>query len=449
MLLLTIGILVFLAVLSYSIFDRDFSAPPTVVSFVMLFGAVCTFYNEDLWGLSLSDTTVLIIISGVSAFMIGGFFAFAIANFHRLDDAGFSHRVSPIEPINVSRLKSVLVVLGEVLIVFWLFSQLKQLTGGAMWLDMVSAFRHQKTMDPDAYTMRLPFLLKQSISLCFYIAFVYCYIVGNNIAARVKQPFINWMPIILATLMAFMQGYRSDMLRFWIAILVVTYTLRKRSVGWKRGKETRELLKKIIISALCIAVLFVTVRTFVGRTSDKDPLAYLTFYAGCPVAALDAFVKDPLMPSNIIGKETFYNLNLNIGTIFDIPELKGYNFFKEFRQSPNGTWVGNVYTGFRPPYYDFGLFGMMIVMMIMGLFFTYFYFKVRTRYGSALIDFRLLVYSYVSYTFFMYFYNCYNTFVSLSIIKSVLIFYAFQYFLFGKPFGKSSASKNDALSNVS
>lgn len=430
MLLLTIGILLVLAVLSYSMFDRDVSAPPTVVAFVMLFGALSTFYNADLWGLDFSEDTVLIIVSGVSAFIVGGIFAVIIANIHSLDKIGFSHRLSKIEAIQINKAKTVFVILIELMVVVWLFFQMRQLTGGLVWYDVVSSFRHQKMLDPDDYIFRLPVLLKQCISISFYIAFVYCYIVGNNIAARVKQPFLNWVPIILSTIMAFMQGYRSDMLRFWIAILVVTYTLKKRSVGWKRGKETKKLLKNILFSALGIALIFVVVRTFVGRGSEKDPFAYLTFYAGCPLAAFDAFVKNPLRPSDILGKETFYTLNLNIGILLNIPELSSYKFFKEFRQSPNGTWIGNVYTGFRPPYYDFGYAGMILLMIIMGLFFTYFYLKIRDKYGNKPIDFRLLMYSYVSYTFFMYFYNCYNTFISLSIVKAALIFYAFCTFLF-------------------
>ncbi len=430
MLLLLIGCLLVLAILSYLLFDRDVLAPPTVVSVVMLFGSLCTLYNEELWGLEFSHETVLLVVSGVASFLVGGFLAFIITNSHRINKARFNHHLYSLEPINIEKTKTIIVILFQAAVVIWLFLQLRQLTGGAMWTDIVSTFRSQKSLNPSDYTLRLPVLLKQCISFCFYLAFSYCYIVGNNIAAQAKQTFLNWIPIVLSTVMAFMQGYRSDMLRFWIALLVVTYVLKMRSVGWKKGKDTKILLKKLLYSAIGIAFIFVIMRSFVGRTTSKDVIDYLTFYAGCPLAALDAFIKEPLLPSEIFGKETFYTLNVNIGILFNIPELRGYNFFKEFRQSPNGTWIGNVYTGFRPPYYDFGFAGMIVVMIIMGLFFTYFYIKVREKYGNDPIDFRLQLYSYVAYTFFMYFYNCYNTFISLSIVKAALCFYVFHLFLF-------------------
>lgn len=429
MLLITILFLTILLLLSYVLFDKDLLAPPTVVSIVLLFGALSTFYNENRWAIEFSSTTLGVIATAVVSFFIGSMIALILVNIHRLDRVGFNHIVEKVQPVDIAAGKTALLVFIQLLTIAWLFFELRRLTGGAMWLEMVAIFRNQTaSVDPDQYTMRLSGLLRQFISLGFAIAFVYSYVVGTNLALRHRQPLINWVPILLSTFTSFMQGYRSDMIRLWIAVLIVSYFTKKRSVGWQSNKETKKMIKRMALSVFAIAALFVAARGLVGRTTTKGPIYYLTFYAGCPMAALDEFLKNPLTESDIWGKETFYNLNQSIAILLKKPELR-YIFFKEFRRSPNGTPIGNVYTAIRPPYYDFGFYGMIIVMVLMGLFFTYLYIKTRKRYGNNPIDMRLLLYSYIAYTFFMFFYNCYNTFISLSFIKFIILVLLIRWYL--------------------
>jgi oligosaccharide repeat unit polymerase len=207
--------------------------------------------------------------------------------------------------------------------------------------------------------------------------------------------------------------------------------LSKRKVGWKRSREIKRMIGIFALTVVFIAIVFVALRGLVGRKElDWDPLYYITFFAGSPIAAFDLFLKNPLEPSSIWGKETFYQLNQSISTWFNKPELR-YIFYKEFRQSPSGIYVGNIYTALRPPYYDFGFWGMILVMFIMGGFFCILYCGARERWGKNPIDFRLLIYSYIAYTFFMYFYNCYNNFISFGFVRLVLQLVAFSVFLVG------------------
>ena len=435
MLLYTIGILAILIIISFAIFDRDIFAPPTVVSLVFLFGALCTFYNEERWQLDFSYGTMMLVVMGVVSFIAGGAAAVFLSNLKRQGSRGFAHETCAVEYLDISKFKTLLVILFQLLTIVMLVIQLRRITGGGSWKEVVAIFRGRKSLDPEQNTLKLSWMLKQFISVSFYIALFYAYIVGNNIAVGKRQPIINWLPVILSSSMSIMQGYRSDILRYWIAILVVAYMLKKRSIGWKHGKSSRKMIRAMALSVVCIAVLFVAARGLVGRSSTKDPFYYLTFYAGCPLAAFDVFVKKQIEPSDIWGKETFYNLNQNIGSLLHKPELR-YRFFHEFSRSPNGTSIGNVYTALRAPYYDFGKTGMIIFMFVMGAFFTFFYLKVRKRNGKSQIDMWLLIYSYVAYTFFMYFYNCYNTFISLSIVKAAVLFMLFRWFFLKVRYGR-------------
>lgn len=442
MLLLTIGLLIVLIIISYIIFDRDVLAPPTVVSMGLFFSTVCAYYNEEKWGLHFSDITTFTIVAGVSFFILGSMLAVLLSNISHINRVGFSHKAYSITPLSIKTSKTLLIIIFELATVVLLYSELRNITGQSNWLDIIVTYRLQTaTVDPNEYVMHLSSFVKLCIDLSFAIALVYSYVIGNNIALRKKHSFLNWLPVILSCLMGFMQGYRSDMIRLWVAIIVVAFTLKKRSTGWAGGKDIKRLVKKMALSVLTVAVIFAALRGAVGRSdTETDPLYYVTFYAGCPVALFDIFLKDPLPPSDIWGKETFYNLNQSIGVWTGNSKLR-YIFYKEFRKSPNGTYIGNVYTALRPPYYDFGFGGMIIVLFLMGAFFTFLYCKVRTPYGKSPIDFRLLLYSYISYTFFMYFYNCYNGFIGLGFVKLIIELLAVRWFLLDVHFKALAASR--------
>ena len=387
MLLVTIIILLVFALLSFAIFDRDIFAPSTVVSLGLLFSSLCAFYNEEKWALDYSVNTAGVISVGVASFIFGGIIAIFLTKFFRARNVGKGHRAYNVAPIYVEYSKTIVVILFQLLTSVMLFMELRRITGVSSYSEVVSTYRLLSVADT---SIVLPWLLRQFLEANFAIGLLYIYIVGNNIAAKFNSMKINWIPIILCCLLTFMQGYRSDMLRLWVALLVITYTLKKRSAGWRNSKETKKMIRIMAISIVGIAFLFVALRSTVGRAeTDWDPIFYLTHYAGSPVAALDLFLKEPCKPSTIWGKESFYNLNQIIGKWFNKPELR-YIFYKEFRQSPSGLIIGNVYTALRPPYYDFGgIGGLTVYMIIFGLFFTYLYFKVRDRFGKSEVDFRL------------------------------------------------------------
>lgn len=444
MLLVTVIILLVFTLFSFIIFDRDIFAPPTVVSLGLLFSSLCAFYNEEKWALDYSANTTGVISVGVASFIFGGIIAVLLTKLFHIRNKGGSHRTYNVTPIYVEYSKTIIIILFQLLTSAMLFMELRRITGVSSYLEMVAKYRllTGRLQDLGDTSIRLPWLLRQFLEVNFAIGLLYIYVVGNNIAAKFKSMKINWVPIILCCIITFMQGYRSDMLRLWVALLVITYTLKKRSVGWRSSKETKKMIRIMAVSIVGIAFLFVALRSTVGRAeTDWDPIFYLTHYAGSPVAALDLFLKDPCEPSTIWGKESFYNLNQIIGKWFNKPELR-YIFYKEFRSSPSGMIIGNVYTALRPPYYDFGgTGGMAVYMIVFGLFFTYLYFKTRNKFGKSEVDFRLLLYAYIAYTFFLYFYNLYNNFISLGFAKFLVELLIVRWYLVGWHFKKRISVK--------
>ena len=444
MLLLTVVLLAVLFLISYKMFDKDLFAPPAIVCLSFLFSTLCAAYNENTWALDFSGETALVLIVGIGSFLLGGILAIIIINRKRLNHFGFIHHFSQVQEINIEKWKVLIVILFQIFLILMIYREMTKNASfiGLSWAEIMHMYRYESMrMVGQDYTMKLSFLTVQCISINEALVFLFTYIVGNNLAAKKKVIILYWIPIVLGCAIVFMQGYRAGMLRYWIAILIVWYSIHKSSIGWKGSKETRKIIKKMLFSIVIVGLLFSSVRVFVGRSGEGnewDPLYYVSFYGGCPVAGLDIFLKDPSVGvSEIFGQRTFYYLNQSIGAWFGISELR-YNMVRtdlangDFAISPNGTYVGNVYTTFRALIEDFGYIGIPVVMFIMGCFFTLFYFKIRNNQRKQKIDLPLLCYSYCAYTYFMYFFATYYFFLSTAFIKIILLWFAMRWFLSSK-----------------
>ena len=189
----------------------------------------------------------------------------------------------------------------------------------------------------------------------------------------------------------------------------------------------------MLLSVAAIGAVFVAVREITANFSSKDPLYYLTFYAGSPTAVLNQMWEEPIVRPDIFGQKTLFYFNRTINFFFGFPER--YNFYYDYMRSPNGTLIGNAPTAFRPAYVEFGMWGFLLFFIIMGAFFTVLYCRCRRRKGGSPIDFRLLVYAYISYVFFMYFYSTFFDFFShVFFIKYIIELLLIRWFLVGWDF---------------
>ena len=281
-------------------------------------------------------------------------------------------------------------------------------------------------------SMKMPWLLSQSVIFGNDISMIFCYIVGNNLAAKKKFSFLYWIPILLGMAMIMMRGFRGGAIKLWVIVLVVWYTIQSRSDGWKFSKNTSRMIRKMAVSVLVLAVLFSTTRSLVGRKdTGSSILYYVTFYGGCPIAALDQYLRDPYdnNPYNIWGKETFYFLNQNILAWAGKAEQRSFFSQRGWAWTNNGTRVGNVYTAMRQPIEDFGYIGLPVVMSIMGCFYMFLYCKTRKKHGTGKFDFLLLVYACCAHSFFVYFFSTYYTFISTTFIKELFFWKISLWFL--------------------
>ena len=434
MLLFTIFIISVLFVVSYLIFDKDLLAPPTVVALVFLFACFCCFYNEVNWGLEFSYKSTELIVSGIIATMIGGIIGVCFSNFPKLTSMSFSHEKSEPQEIHVNSIKTVTVIIFQIITLVMLFIHISNLTGYTDWMSAVARYRvlTGRLADVNDLSIRMPRLTRNMVQTSMLIGIIYAYIVGNNLIASRKKLSINWAPIFLCITTTFMQSDRSNVIRLWVVILVTAYTIHMRKIGWRKSRETKKIIKVMVLSIIAVGVVFVGAREIVGRSSDLDPLRYLTFYGGSPIAVLDQYWVNPLPKPDIWGRKTFFYLNESLTALIRWPG--NYSFYSPMLKSPTGAHIGNAPTALRDPYVEFGYGGFFFVMMVFGLFYTALYCISRERKGKNPIDFMLFIYAYISYTFFMYFYASFNTYISHVFIKYIVELWLIRWALVGGKF---------------
>ncbi len=402
-------------------------APPTVISLGFLMGSVCTLYNEQRWGLEFSGYTVVIVTVGISGFIIGGIIAVLCTN--RLRGFELACTQAPATFIEIERIKTLIVCLFQLITMYLLFQEIRRITGYSDWLQAVARYREltgrhaMENMDVVVMSM----MTKNMVSLSFVAALVYAYIIGNNLAAPKRQTLLNLAPVLLHSSMILLQGARAEIIRIFLVVLITYYVTMKRSLGWKKNSRTRRMIIGMAVSVVAFGGVFSAVRELAGRSSQADPLYYVTFYAGCPMAAFDVFLKGPIEPPPVWGGRTFYNLFLTTSVFFRWPGR--YNFYSEFLMSPTGQEIGNATTVLRAPYTDFGPVGMFFAVVGFGIFYTAFYCRVRKKVSAHPMDFVLLIYSYVAYSFFMYFYSCFHEYMSHTVIEMFLEAFVLRWIL--------------------
>lgn len=435
MLLVTIAVVALLFAISYFVFDRDLLAPPTAVALVFLFGCFCAFYNEKRWGLDFSAQSAEVIAAGIMATMIGGAIGVYLTSYKNgRFSFSFSHDITEPKEITVNSYKTFIIIAFQIAAMVLIFTHIRRLTGYTDWIAAVSRYRQLtgKNRDLNNLALRMPFLTKNMGQASKMMAIVYAYIAGNNLIASQKKLSLNWIPVILYSITTFMQGDRSGMIRLWLEIMIVAYTIHRRRVGWRSSKETRKVIRGMAVSVVLLALVFSAVREIVGRIASSDPLYYVTFYAGSPTAVLDQMVTDKLFMPSVWGQRTFYYLNQSLTALIGWPG--SYNFYYDFYYSPNGSVIGNAPTAFAPAYKEFGFWGFFFIMAAFGVFFMVLYCKTRNKSSENPIDFRLLMYSYIAYVFLMYFYSTFFDFLSHVYIKYMIELLLIRWFLVGWKF---------------
>lgn len=202
---------------------------------------------------------------------------------------------------------------------------------------------------------------------------------------------------------------------------------------YRKADIHNSLRKEFMIVGIAVIVFFMCflgigcVNGKIG--ADANFLKVLVHYAGTNISAFDVYINEMTIPDTpYIGSTTLtpiYGFLHARG--FDVPQFFQYiTLFTAF-----GPVTTNVYTAFYRYINDFGDFGCVLVMFLLGFFYTFFY---RQIYRHGLKNWMILIYASIAYPIFLIgreerFFNEILTTSKISFIVCLLILYKFFEFL--------------------
>ena len=419
-------LLLFFAVLTvtaHMLFKGDFVHPGFVVPVVFFFSTLCAIYNIDKWSVDLSQETVSILGSGVVLYFVVSFLVYYLTilgkkyHFHKTD----------LKPINISMPILVFIILFELVSSFLYLREVLHIAGGGFGNIAASLGRYKQLTHFSQENEGVGGIVVQLYQITSVFGLIVTYILINNILSKTGKKIRYIIPIILYAISALLGGNRLSLLRLVFFSLVIYFVLWHKIHGWNKTVKIKSIIKLLLIMVLVLSG-FVGLRTVIGKTGRTvrlDPVYYITEYAGGSIQLFDLFIKNPGTKHDIFGYRTFYYINNFIGNITHASRLN-YLYLYEFRKS-GGFNIGNVYTGFRAFYEDFGLLGMYLCIIIHSAAFSYMYSRIRIRISQMHevgMDLPLILFARMSYGYFFMSISFYSDYISPNFIKIIIFMIA-------------------------
>jgi oligosaccharide repeat unit polymerase len=342
----------------------------------------CT-YLIDYFGVNLTWTTFLVVVSGVIAFSLGGGSAFLVGT-RKENVVDYKQLCREYRPNNLITFACIafcavtaLLFIRNVIAVSGVFTTLT---------DVTYAYRSEGYDG----TQLQPFYVNQMVKFFKAIAYVYLFYFVNNVmyTRKLRGNVLFLIPAALLIAMSIFGASRAELVTLFIYIVTLAFFIYGRMHNYLM-RVSRKIIKYLIISVIAFLLMFSGVRSLVGRLNTTDPMTYISSYTGGSIELLDLYVRDEGLEAQtqVFGDETFFALESDLGIVDGSSHL-------EFRYSTTGILAGNVYTCFRKYLHDFGFLGMLVIEYMLGLFFTWWYLRTRSRVIRDPSDHRLIYFAY-------------------------------------------------------
>lgn len=422
-------------VLSYRVFDRDIISPSVIVCIMFIICITFATYNIDNWGIDYQFKTYMILFLGLLSFIITGIiinYACKISLRKKIN----KNYNNELKLYNLDKKIMFIFLVIDIGTTFFYFKEVYRislLAGNDLgYLGMMSYYRGYVAYN--SLAEGIPTLLTEFVKLCTALGFVSIYIfIYNSIIKRdFKRDGYLIIFILLTMIQTVLGGGRGTILWLFSTAFVASYITVMRKRNWK-GYINSKYIKDGILILIVLLFGFYFLKNLIRIFNTTDSIVdYISAYAGGSIQLFDLYIKDPILPSKLVGQESFvgiYNTLDKLG-FMDIASFYPNNSNLEFRLS-NGISIGNVYGAFRRYYHDFGIVGVCSLQMICSAFYHIYYNKIRTFNKSHKADFYILLYSYLTYHLFMMPIDdiFFKSFISVNCITTVILLYFVYYIM--------------------
>lgn len=438
MILYILTLMIFICIVFYNTYlNREPLAPPVVFALSIFTACFASVFYEDFYCLDLGMDTFLTIFCGILAFFCG-YIIYGI--YYKKNNRDMVLSIPRTIPITINNKGYFIILIINILTVVLTYNFLmntSSIYGGMSLSERIFSYRvsymFNKDLSPEElipwYTNVLHDISYASILWMGYIWLVNINLLNKKIDGRF---FLILGLYFLSTLLS---GGRANIVYVFLALGIIFYILKMQTVKWTYSFSMKQILKSMIVGFFGIVLFFLST-VAIGRGDrivDFDTFLdelYLGagVYIAAPIKLLDLFITEEYLSDNgmPVGFYTFNHifhwLGLHLG-IKDWYQTADFGF-----RSVNGVFLGNVYTTFKPYYQDFGLIGVVFLSCLMGIIFSYVYYRIKyIRKSSAYIsqDTWTVIYAFLFYSIALaFFYNWfYEYFFDLWFLKMMIYFY--------------------------
>ncbi|WP_447584578.1 O-antigen polymerase [Streptococcus pasteurianus] len=410
--------LLLLLVFNYLFSQRDILSPTVVMTVMFIISTVFALINARNWNIDYDPLATFYILTGIIVFSIP-----ILISANKIKPTS---EIVTYRKLSISTWKVVFAILTDIIIIYLYKKEMYSIAAQAgyggehlQWFIRNST-SYEGSMEFSA-TLRI---LVRFVDITAYI-FLFTFI--NNSLYKVvnKRELLLLVPIFLFIYKTSLTGGRLDIIKLVVAAVVQAYILQKAKFGWNRIISGRYMI--IGIAGLLIGIPSFYYGLFlVGRTTTRTLMESISTYLGGPIQHFNQFIQNPPLPSKYIGSETLVPILNMLGNAGIIDYHSTVHL--EFRQL--SSTIGNVYTFFRRPLYDFGPIGMYLFVFCIGALFSYFYFIIiRSRRRSDFWDMNVMIYSYLFYWVFLSSIEQYSmVIISVFTLIAIILFYVLSIF---------------------
>lgn len=387
---LLIFMILILMLIALMVNKNDLFSPSMLLIYGYLITSVFCILNTSKWGLVLNTTTIWFLGFGILSFIIGEL----IFNvFHKPKIRKTCNNVW-LDNFKINSLWLIIFVLFDAILLYFSIRDLINAYGSfSSFAKMIGVYRKELNYGDSTVASSL---VVQMRKISKPIAFICLFDFINGFFKKKKEVRVLFLiPIIMHIFATLMTGGRNELIAFSVSIVFLTFFENQARNNWKLKFKFKSLIKVALLFVI-FCFVFYGLQFFLGRNSNDDIFSYISKYIGSSIYLLNDYLMDSSR-LNTGGTETFPGIFSSLSKI-------GLNFeyihkSLEFRSTNTGIYLGNIYTGLRRNYSDFGLIGLFICQFLMSYLFNYLYYKIKNinQLNSKNI-FILLLYTMLVYT---------------------------------------------------
>lgn len=419
---------IFLFLIAYCLSERDIMSPSVVMCAMFIISTIFAIMNIENWKINYSPDAVLILVSGMVAFIAAEAFLHALIKRR----TAYTTKINRVEPTSIIISKEILLfaVILDVIVLSWFFIEICRIVAAYGYVvsgaDIFGKYRTiitSLTRRSDSKVALTGTILNQLIKLVHAMGYASLYVVLNNWFAgrKKKKEYVLHGVIIAASVLSYvMEGSRGNILQILSAALIEWYIIWHRKVGWNKVLTG----KVVLVGLLCILIgmpVFYGSLSWMGRSTNKTMLRYIGFYVGGSIQLFDLYLKSNITKPKVFGEESLVGVLRLLNDLGLELDIRNSNLdmirLDEFSR-------GNVYTFFRRPLHDFGFVGMLIFTVFVSWLFAWIYYgKIKWKHTRH-TPYWIMLYGYLFYWIVMMSIDQYSqTMLSLTTALQVILMF--------------------------